>query len=182
MRAHLRLSGYDEDSVVAAAISAAVNLIEEETRRALITQTWRASISCEWAENDRIWLPRPRLIAITSVEYWNSVDAWVEHDVANYRVASDSEPAGLWLTDTPADLGTSDFEDSSLWRVTYTAGYGPTPNEVPDALRAAIKLLAAHLFENREAMVIGNTVAMALPIGIDRLIAPFRVPWGGTNL
>jgi len=179
MRSHLRLSGYEEDALVTAAISAAVSLIEAETRRALITQTWRASIPGVWTDNDPVFLPRPRLIELSSVQFRDAAGAWTNH--TDYRLMDSSEPASIWLTSCPAAVATPDHDLDAVWRVTYTAGYGPQHGNVPDSLCAAVKLLAAHLFENREAMITG-TIATTLPLGVDRLIAPFRVPWGGTNL
>ncbi len=45
---------------------------------------------------------------------------------------------------------------------------------VPAALQEAVLLLAAHLYENREATVVGST-ASELPFGVLDLIRPFRV-------
>ena len=179
MRSHLRLSGHEEDALVAAAISAAVSLIEAETRRALITQTWRASIPGVWKENDPVFLPRPRLLEVSSVQFRNADGVWTAH--TDYRLMDTSEPASIWLTACPTTVATPDNDLDTVWRVTYTAGYGPDHGSVPDSLCAAVKLLAAHLFENREATIIG-TSAIVLPLGVERLIASFRVPWGGTNL
>lgn len=179
MRSHLRLSGHEEDAVVTAAIAAAVSAIEEQTRRALITQTWVAYITEAWPAYDAVFLPRPRLLSVVAVQYRNTAGTWTTS--TNYRLQDASEPSAVWLTSTPADVATPETEQDAVWRITYIAGYGVEPNAVPDTLRAAVKLLAAHLFEAREPVVVG-TIVSELPLGIDRLIAPFRVPWGGTNL
>lgn len=48
--------------------------------------------------------------------------------------------------------------------------------DVPEDLKEAIRLLAAHLYENREASIVGVT-ASAIPFGYDDLIRPHRQEW-----
>lgn len=47
------------------------------------------------------------------------------------------------------------------------------PNPVPPGVIEAVKMLAAHLYENREASLIGVTSA-ELPFGLMELIGPYR--------
>ncbi len=177
MRAQLRQDTFEEDALVTAALAGAAAWVEEQTRRALITQTWTAYINCSWREHDPVMLPRPRLIEISALEYRKADDSWNAH--TGFRLMGSSEPACIWLTSTPSGVATPDNEMDAVWRVTYTCGYGAAAKDIPRPLQAAIKLMAAHLFENREAVIIGTTVPMALPLGVERLIAPYRVPWGG---
>jgi uncharacterized phiE125 gp8 family phage protein len=44
---------------------------------------------------------------------------------------------------------------------------------VPEALRSAVLMIVADLYEYRESEVVGTT-AGALPFGVPALIAPFR--------
>ena len=48
------------------------------------------------------------------------------------------------------------------------------PSPVPPSLLQAIRLLVAHLYENREASLVGIT-SQELPFGLMDLIAPYRV-------
>lgn len=182
MRAHLRMNSgaHDEDSLISAAISAATNKIEEECRRALITQSWRAEIDGgAWAISQPVSLPRPKLQTIGAVEYRNTAGNWTPW--SSYRTREVTEPASLWLTAAPADVATPDHDTDAVWRVTYTAGYGASAKDVPDALCAAVKLLAATIYEQRENIIVG-TIVSEIPRGISDLIAPFRIPWGGPHL
>jgi uncharacterized phiE125 gp8 family phage protein len=54
------------------------------------------------------------------------------------------------------------------------AGYGAVGSDVPEALRQALRLLAAHWYENRGIAAIGQAVAL-LPANVSALIAPYRV-------
>lgn len=48
------------------------------------------------------------------------------------------------------------------------------PLPLPPAIRAAILLLLGHLYENREAINVGNLVT-TLPLGVHALLRPYRV-------
>jgi len=73
----------------------------------------------------------------------------------------------------------TDDEDTTL--VIYLAaaeghlasvGVDMEADPMPAPLMAAVLLLTGHLYENREAS--GTTPLAALPMGVDRLIAPYR--------
>ena len=49
-------------------------------------------------------------------------------------------------------------------------------NDVPEDLREAVRMLAAHLYENREASIVGIT-ASTIPFGFDELVRPYRTEW-----
>lgn len=49
-------------------------------------------------------------------------------------------------------------------------------SEVPEDLKEAIRMLAAHLYENREASLVGVT-ASTIPFGFDDFIRPHRKGW-----
>jgi uncharacterized phiE125 gp8 family phage protein len=55
------------------------------------------------------------------------------------------------------------------------AGFGDAAEDVPSAIRHAIKLLVGGWYENREESVIGVSVA-SLPVSLaaESLIAPYR--------
>lgn len=67
-------------------------------------------------------------------------------------------------------------------RVTYTAGYtlpGDSPQvyPLPAAIRSAMLLMIGNWYENREAVVVGATVA-ELPLGVQSLLYPYRMQLG----
>ena len=47
-------------------------------------------------------------------------------------------------------------------RVEFTAGYGTDPADVPAPIRQAVKMIAQHLYENRESQEMPNAAAMIL--------------------
>ena len=54
-------------------------------------------------------------------------------------------------------------------RIQFTCGYGDNPIDVPANIRAALAMDAAHLYENRETLLIDQT-AVEYPHGyMDRI-------------
>jgi uncharacterized phiE125 gp8 family phage protein len=182
MRAHLRVDHHFDDAQISAALKGARAHAENVTRRAIIRQQWRAEITGEWKTGGAtLDLPRPRLIELVALEYRNSAGDWISAPATAYRARLSTEPAQIWLREPPGDLGSLDHEEDGLWRAIYWAGYGPLPNDVPEDLRVAVRMLAAHYYEVRQPTVEGHIV-IQVPRGIDDLLAPYRVPWGGPNL
>ncbi|GJE00904.1 head-tail connector protein [Methylobacterium isbiliense] len=74
---------------------------------------------------------------------------------------------------------TSDLDDAYLDELievaeTWVAGFtGGMRSNMEPPLRQAVRMLAAHLYENREASLVGVT-ATELPIGVMDLLMPFR--------
>jgi uncharacterized phiE125 gp8 family phage protein len=57
--------------------------------------------------------------------------------------------------------------------VTYIAGYADAAN-VPAGVKVAIKLMVAHLFENRLPVAVG-TIVSEMPFTVEALLQPHRV-------
>lgn len=58
-------------------------------------------------------------------------------------------------------------------RIGVELGDGEGEQPVTAAITAAVLLMGGHLFENREAVVTG-TIATALPLAVESLLAPYR--------
>lgn len=159
----LRIDHNEEDELVLALIGAATGMVEERTRRALVSQTWELHI--DEIPSIGVELPRPPLASVTAVDFlldgvWTSC--------ADFEVNPYAQPARLFLTEAPAAM---DSGPPSPWRVTLQAGYGG-PDDVPETLRAAIKLLVGFLYENR------GCESVEVPAGIGYLLGQWVVPHG----
>lgn len=64
-------------------------------------------------------------------------------------------------------------ERAAADRIGIELGSGEGEQPVNAAITAAILLIGGHLFENREAVVTG-TIATALPLAVESLLAPYR--------
>jgi hypothetical protein len=76
-------------------------------------------------------------------------------------------------TDTDDALLADKIEAAESWIAAFTGADWPPDDPVPGALKEAIRQLAAHLYENREASLVGIT-ATELPFGLLDLLAPYR--------
>jgi hypothetical protein len=86
------------------------------------------------------------------------------------------------LADMKAQLNVTFTDDDTLIQAKIDAAEGYIanfyngtwpPTSVPPPIIEAIKLLAAHLYENREASLVGVT-SEDLPLGLWDLITPYR--------
>ncbi len=142
----LRIDTSDQDTLIAAFITAAREQCEQHTGRALLTQTWERTLDA-FPDNE-IRLGWPPIIAITSVKYID-VDGVEQTLAANvYTLDNDTEPGWLLLADGQSWPATSDVANAV--RVRFTAGYASAA-AVPQSLKTWITLKVGELIENREA-------------------------------
>lgn len=169
-RAHLRLEPGDtgQDAEVEAAIAGAVDHLDGRTGllgRPMVTQTWEVLAAGPCGGEFVIELGSVQ--SIDKVERRAS-GAWVEVPADIY--ATFPRPGGR--TAVVARLGWPGSDpDEIAWRITLTAGYGAA-DAVPAALKAAVKILATDLFENRDAKTLANLVENPT---VTRLISPHRL-------
>lgn len=154
---------------------AATDEAEKFTGRALIEQTW--DLFLDAFPQDIIAIPKPPLIEVMGVFYRDSAGDEQELAVSAYVVDDASEPARITLA------GGSSWPvaqaRTNAVRVRFTAGYAsydspPDTNDVPPAIKAAIRMIGATLFANREIIVIGQTATL-LPWAAEQLLRRYRV-------
>jgi len=155
-KAHLRIDDTADDAVVSALITTARNLVEEHTSRALVSQTWELQLD-GWPCVIR--LPRPPLVSVLSITYTDPNGAERTLAPAAYKVDTVTEPGRIV---SAYGLSWPDCRDEiAAVRVRYSAGYGPAA-DVPAALRHAVLLTAAHLYDHRDSAAGLPRVAEAL--------------------
>lgn len=187
---HARISRDDEDATIKGYIAAARLYAETRQRRQLITATWRLTLDgfpCAGVtypygcytygtEPDQfaIKVPRPPLQSVTSITYVDTDGVTQTLDDDLYRVDAESEPGRI----TPAYNQSWPYTrpQTNAVTVTFVAGYGATPATVPATTRQAIEMLAAHFYENREAILTG-TIATPTPLAVESLLE--AESWGG---
>ena len=168
-KAHLRLDTTDEDDLVTALIVAARQLIERETRRALITQTWRVIFDA-WPDPNTIRIPLAPFISVTAVRIFDVANTPSVLNPASYFVDAQPGAARLYFTIAPPNPG----RVIAGIELDVVAGYGPAAANVPELLRLAIRMLVARWFEARGDAA-ADTGASRIPPVIEALLAPFRV-------
>jgi uncharacterized phiE125 gp8 family phage protein len=166
-KAFLRVETGDDDDVIAALIAGARIHVEAQTRRALITQTWRISLDA-WPVDGRLPVRPAPLQSLTAARIYDAGN--VAHSLDPQNFVPDLGASELsfapWALPVPGRMAAGIELD-------VVAGYGDAAADVPEALRQAIRLLIAHWYENR-GLVAAGTVSV-LPQTVAALIAPYRV-------
>jgi len=170
VKAQLRVDYADEDGLIEAYVRAARETFERLLWRAFVTQTLALTLDV-WPDGGALRLPRPPLQAVNSVTYTDAAGAVHTLDAATYVVDTTSTPGRVVLRAGQA-WPSAALAPAAGVRVEYVAGYGE-PKDVPEAARQAIRLLAAHWFEHREAVSEAKSLE-DIPMGVWYLVAPLR--------
>lgn len=139
--------------------------------RALITQSLEVALS-GWPRGRVIELPRPPLVSVTSVKYFDVDDVEATLAASNYHVDTRSTPGRLVLKSTSQWPGTELREVNGVI-IRYVAGYGSEASDVPAEMRAAMKLWLGELYEVRENSAAGGLVTV--PSAAEKVLLKYRV-------
>ena len=173
---HLRVDEdlHEEDGLIDALIRAARVHVENETGRALLTQTWRFYLDVfprTGYRDTAITLPMSPVQSVTHVKYYNESDVLTTLSAASYVVdlASDS---GRILSASTIGWPSSYYRLNAV-EVEAVVGW-TNVSLIPPTLKAAMKLLIGIWYEQREGVVVG-TSAQKVPDTVDALLAPHRI-------
>jgi uncharacterized phiE125 gp8 family phage protein len=137
-------SDHAHDAKLNRMIRSAIADVEHSTRRSLKPQTWQLTLR-EFPFERRVYLPRPPLHIVDSIEYIDSNGARQTLDPSLYQVATTASPGYVepaYGESWPPLRG----EDAESVFITYTAGY---TGKIPDQYLTPIYELVAFRFANR---------------------------------
>lgn len=162
---HLRVDGSDDDDDITAAINDAAGYIDGPNGAglALITQTWELSLPGFGL--GPIVIPLWPVQSVETIEYLDCDGETQTIDPAACRVDLHASPVEIypaWAASWPSVRC-----GPGAVTVTFKAGFGDAPADVPDSLGRAVRLLVGHYFKNREGE--------AMPPAIDNLISRYAV-------
>lgn len=172
LKSHLRVTSTAQDGEILAALEAAIAEIDGPglLGRAMISQQFEQP-SGPVASSCDIELDITPAQSLDGVDFIKSDGSSLAADLADFELISDGERAWIRASNGwPSDLA----RRPDAIKLTFTAGFGDNPADVPATLRAAVKLLAAHRFEVREEVVIG-TITSKIPRGVDHLLDLHRL-------
>ena len=171
LKAFGRIETDAEDALIAALLDAAVSHVEELCWRKFVTQTWRVYFSA--FRGEVICLPFGTLQSVSSVKYIDEDET--EHTLSTdvYAVNADTVPGSVYLKEGQS------WPDAELRTVNgvvieIVCGYGDA-EDVPEAIKTAIKLMAAHLYENREIVNFSSFDLNEIPEAFTALLANYRL-------
>ena len=161
----------DEEAVLVSLIDRATLYVEQETSRQLITATFVQRRTRFPTGTSPMLLGRSPLGAVSSITYYDDASTPAQQTWAdtNYRVVSREPPAIYlgWQDDYPAMTALEDGIE-----ITFTAGYGTASTDVPELLRQAVLLAAAHWYEYRTAA--SPMESKQLQFGLDAILNKYR--------
>lgn len=188
-RLHLRVDADDvtQDSLIDSLRKAARKYVEDTLGRTLTLSTWQLTLdrfylpvgrdSWGWEDDHGypyydlgyncsvIPLPRPPLLSVVSVRYVDTAGVLQTLAPAAYQADTTREPGRIlpaYATVWPVPR----IQPAAV-TITFTAGY-PTTADIPEGLKAAVRLLLAHWYEHREAAA--ETSLSELPLGVQALL------------
>jgi len=192
LKTHLRIdSGFtDDDTYLGTLIDSAQNVIETYINRAITTQTLSLYLDrlpfysdlklqegiftapdLEYNSN-YIVLPKPPVASVTAVYYYDDSDTQNTFNSSKYYVDTISDQARIVLRTGESWPTVTETRNANAYQVLYVAGYGGA-SDVPTPIVHAIKLLAGHLYENREAVT--SLSVNSIPYTIGALLQPYKV-------
>lgn len=146
MKDFARVSFSEDDFLLQGLIKTATAWVEEATKKTLLKKKWRCT-----HYNDAVLLPHGPVIEILEVKRGRQV--FTEKDYTAH------DKNGTVHLICPSSL------DTRATVVTYTSGFGETPEEVPETLKHAVMTTVTYIYENRYA-------ASAMPA-----LPPVADPW-----
>jgi len=180
LRLHLRLDAetvddHEEDSLLTDLITTARVHVENITRRALLSQTWEYCLN-DFPDGKSIKLPLGNLQSVTSVKYKNTAGTETTMAVTTeYLTETNGEQCGRVVLPYNVSWPSTTLYPSNPITIRYIAGW-TTAALVPGNIRAAVKMICADMYSNREAQVFGQSgQEYAENKTVERLLASARL-------
>lgn len=154
-RLQLRLTEDDqtaENPLVSAWITAAREIAEHYTRRAVAAQTLEAAMDCFPDCGEGFDLPMPPVASVTSVKYTDTDGVEQTLSTSAYALSTYGESRRVALTYGNSWPSTRDIPDAV--RVRFMAGY----TTCPKAVKQAILMMVAWMDQNRGDEMVGDDI------------------------
>ncbi|MCL7938826.1 head-tail connector protein [Halomonas sp. ATCH28] len=157
-----------EDTHIQALIGAAYRHAEQVTRVMFEKRNETLVLDGFPSGSESIELPWTPVASIESLDYIDADGISQSLDAETLRL--DTRPITPRLAPQWGSLWPKTIDEPES--VTLIAGVGM--DVTPPDVRAALLLLIGHLYENREAVVIG-TISSEVPLGVQMLLAPYTL-------
>lgn len=171
VKKHLNIDINDDDAMLGVIVKVAERYIETQTQRQLLSATWTLTLDGfpEW----EIQVPRPPLASVTSITYIDDDDGSTDTLSSSlYRVTTN----GLFGRITPAynETWPTARAVTDAVTITFVAGATATTDVPYEAVQAA-KLLCAHYYANRTAVIATGAVPQVNLLGVNALLGNISV-------
>lgn len=174
MKLHARIDSNDDDTLVSRYINAATQRLDGRDGGlgiCLITQVWKLSLDSFPVE---IIIPLRPCQSIDAITYLASDGSTQTLAADAYRVTGLDSMDGARITPAYGRSWPATLDMSESVSVTFTAGFGDAAGDVPEQLRIAVAMRAAHLYEQREGAASHDGLTVEGPDGPDDFTRNFR--------
>ena len=161
-------SDFDDDNTyITSLINVATSVVEEFTRRRLITQTFNIFYD-EFPSY--IDLQIGEVASVTHIKYYDESNALQTLAASNYDVDTKIRPGRIYQSEDGDFPNT--FERPNAVEVEFVVG--ASASDIPAPIIQAIYIIVGRYYENRQDVVTG-TIASELPLMVDHLLTPYRL-------
>lgn len=152
-----------EDTLLTSIIQSAREMVEDECRRALLTQTWDYCLQ-EWPSKNYIKLPFGNLQSVSFVK-WADTDGTETTLTAttDYLVEYNGERCGRIVLPYGGSWPSGSLYPSNPITIRFVCGW-TTAALVPAKIRSAILMICTDLWMNRESQTFSNNSAQKYEI------------------
>tara|TARA_R110000824_G_C15041644_1_gene660470 strand:+ start:83 stop:754 length:672 start_codon:yes stop_codon:yes gene_type:complete len=192
-RDHLRLDDDVDETLVYSLILAARQWGENYTGRSFISRTMQMYLDGFSELDSPLWegtrtgihitnyqnyieIVSTPVSAVSSIKYYNDSDTVATWATSNYYVDMIREPARIVLRDT----GTypTNLRAANGLEINFTAGYGTSKTDVPEAIRVALMQYMTFMYEHRGDVEQNNIMP---PKICEQLLSPYKILRFGSN-
>jgi uncharacterized phiE125 gp8 family phage protein len=156
-------------------IHAASNHLEQITNRRFLSQTWKLYLDY-FPSGGVISLPYAPLVSVAHIKYTDVLGVQHTFPATEYGVSIHRTP-GQIILEYQKEWPTLTLRHTDPIEIQFVVGWA-NPSNIPNPIKQAVRMLAAHFYEHREAVMVGNAAAVdeaELPFAVSALIAPWRV-------
>ena len=170
---HCRVDIADDDTLITALITAATEMAEQKTGRAIMTQTLELTLD---AFPDAFELTRVPVQSVTSVKYYDTNGVQQTLNNTLYALDAADDFGFAYISPVYAGVWPDTRDQINAVAVRYVAGYADAAS-VPQSIKNWILLMVSTMYANREteaysSRAVSTTVQMQF---VDRLLDRYVV-------
>jgi len=169
----LKIQHNADDTLLEDYIAAAAALVGGKSGivgKVLTAEIWELKLS---SASGCVVLPLSPVQSITSISYFDAENTAQTLDVADFYLYGDEDSA---LIEPKTNVvWPAVYARRDAITIRFVAGFG-TADDIPKNITRAIRLIVAHWYENRTAVLVGVT-AQELPMAVESLLGISRKGW-----
>jgi len=166
----------DDNDAIGLLVAAAISQLDGTDGilgRALIAQVWIDNWG-RFPAGDRVFLALVPVASVTSIIYFDADNIERTLPDTSYQLHKDNA-GGFYLRLASGEAWPDTFDRDDAVQITYSAGYGDQPADVPAGIRLAALDMVQHWYDNPEPVVVGS-IATTMPMSVEYKLRRFTRP------